>query len=384
MAATLLHFTCRTESTNLSLLLDSRQNFHRVDYVRIGLTYDLRSQYRAEGYSDEATAEMDQEQTIESLASAIEAAGHQVVRIGHVRHLIDKLAAGERPDLVFNICEGLAGYSREAQVPALLDAMNIPYTFSDPLVMCVCLHKGWTKSLLREAGIATSDSWTVESLDGLRRVQASYPAFVKPIAEGTGKGISSASKVTDAAQLSERCSELLSRFGQPVLVEPYLPGREFTVSILGSGAEAEALGTLEIVLRPEADPGVYGYANKERCEELVDYLHRDESDKQVAQAQRTAVAAWRALGCRDAGRVDLRCDADGVPQVMEINPLPGLHPTHSDLPTTAAAVGMPYQTLIGRIIQSALARSEAAAGQRQQPRRPHMAISTPVSGAASR
>ena len=95
--------------------------------------------------------EMDQEQTIEALAAAIAAAGHHVVRIGHVRQLIDKLAAGERPDLVFNICEGVAGYSREAQVPALLDAMNIAYTFSDPLVMCVCLHKGWTKSLLREA-----------------------------------------------------------------------------------------------------------------------------------------------------------------------------------------------------------------------------------------
>lgn len=343
--------------------------------MRIGFTYDLRSQYRAAGFSDEATAEMDHEETIAAISEAISQCGHQVVPIGHARDLVDKLAAGERPDLVFNICEGLAGYSREAQVPAILDAYDIPYTFSDPLTMCVCLHKGMTKSLLREAGIATSDFWTVETLDDLRRVPTSYPAFAKPIAEGTGKGISSASKVSDAAELGDMCARLLSEFAQPVLVEPYLPGREFTVSIVGCGTAAETLGSLEIVLRPAADPVAYGYANKERCEEMVDYIYRDDSDSQVAVAERTALAAWRALGCRDAGRVDLRCDSDGVPHVLEINPLPGLHPTHSDLPMTCAALGIPYQSLIARIIDSAWQRAsdqQSRSVKRVQPRRPHM------------
>lgn len=341
-----------------------------MDYVRIGLTYDLRAQYRTEGYSNEAAAKMDQQQTIAALASAIEAAGHHVVRIGHVRQLIDKLAAGERPDLVFNVCQGTFGHSREAQVPALLDAMNIPYTFSEPLVACVCLHKGWTKSLLRDAGVATCDAWTVESVDDLRRLEVAYPAFIKPIAGGTGVETRSAAKVVDAAGLLHACKELLNQFGQPILIEPYLPGREFTVSLLGSGAEAEALGTLEIVSRAEAQP--------------ADYVPRSDSDPQVAQAQRTALAAWRALGGRDAGRVDLRCDADGVPQVMQIHALPGLHPTRSALPMTAAAAGMSYESLIGRILQSALQRSGVTAGQRLQPRRPHLAIGSAVSGATGR
>ena len=343
--------------------------------MRIGFTYDLRSRYRAEGFSEEATAEMDQEETIAAIADAIGACDHEVVLIGHARDLIDKLAADERPDLVFNICEGLNGYSREAQVPALLDCVGVPYTFSDPLTMCVCLHKGMTKSLLRDAGIPTSDFWTVNSLDDVQRVHTSYPAFAKPIAEGTGKGISSSSKVQGARQLAETCERLLSEFAQPVIVEPYLPGREFTVSILGTGAAAEALGTLEISLRAGAEQGAYGYANKERCEELVDYVPCYDNDQQVAQAQRVALSAWRALGCRDAGRVDLRCDAEGSPQVLEINPLPGLHPTHSDLPMTCAAVGMSYQTLIARIIDSAWQRAsvQLSHGKRSPPRRPHMA-----------
>ena len=351
------------------------KKFLKGGHVRIGFTYDLRSQYRALGYSDEVTAEMDHEETIAAITEAIAACGHDVVQIGHARHLIDKLAAGDRFDLVFNICEGLSGISREAQVPAILDAFAIPYTFSDPLTMCVCLHKGLTKSLLRDAGIPTTDFWSVETLDDLRRVHTTYPAFAKPMAEGTGKGISSDSKVADATQLSKLCSRLLSDFSQPVLVEPYLPGREFTVSILGRAARAEALGTLEIALRPGAEPDAYGYANKERCEELVDYIYRDDSDPQVAQAERTALAAWRVLGCCDAGRVDLRCDADGVPHVLEINPLPGLHPSHSDLPMTCSALGITYQSLIARIIDNACERaaSQSQNSQRSQPRRPHLA-----------
>ena len=348
--------------------------------MRIGFTYDLRSRYRAAGFSEEATAEMDQEETIAAIADAIAACDHEVILIGHARDLVDKLAAGERPDLVFNICEGLTAYSREAQVPALLDCFGVPYTFSDPLTMCVCLHKGMTKSLLRDAGIPTSDFWTINSIDDLRRVHTTYPAFVKPIAEGTGKGISETSKVNDATQLAKACERLLEEYAQPVIVEPYLPGREFTVSLLGTGATAEPLGTLEISLRAEAEQGAYGYANKERCEEVVDYVPCDDSDPQVAAAQRAALSAWRALGCRDAGRVDLRCDADGVPHVLEINPLPGLHPTHSDLPMTCAAVGLPYQTLIQRIIDSAWQRacSQPMPTRRLQPRRPHM--STQVAG----
>jgi len=149
----------------------------------------------------------------------------------------------------------------------------------------------------------------------------------------------------------------LERYQQPVLVEEFLPGREFTVGILGTGRDAYCLGTLEIVLRDDAEPEVYSYVNKERCEELVEYrLVRPDKDEQVRQAEEIALTAWRTLGCRDGGRIDLRCDHEGCPQFLEANPLAGLHPAHSDLPMLATALDMPYLELIRRIVDSAATR----------------------------
>jgi D-alanine-D-alanine ligase len=150
---------------------------------------------------------------------------------------------------------------------------------------------------------------------------------------------------------------LLDEFRQPVLLEEFLPGREFTVGLLGTGAEAEVLGTLEIVLLPAAEPEVYSYVNKERCEDLVEYrLVRPDRDDEVRLAEQYALAAWRALGGRDGGRIDLRSDRRGRPQFLEANPLAGLHPQHSDLPMLATAVGMPYVELVRRIVDSAATR----------------------------
>jgi D-alanine-D-alanine ligase len=181
-----------------------------------------------------------------------------------------------------------------------------------------------------------------------------YPLFAKPIAEGTGKGVTPQSRVFRRSELMKACERLLEKFRQPVLLEEFLPGREFTVGLHGTGAEAEVLGTLEILLRPEAEADVYSYANKERSEERVDYrVGRPEEDGEIRRAEEIALAAWRALGCRDGGRVDLRSDSQGRPQFLEANPLAGLHPTHSDLPMLATAQGMSYVDLIGRIIESA-------------------------------
>ena len=146
-----------------------------------------------------------------------------------------------------------------------------------------------------------------------------------------------------------------------MLVEEYLPGRELTVGILGTGEQAEVLGTLEIVLLEGAEPEVYSYVNKEDCERLVEYRHvRAEEDPTVREAEAVALAAWRALDCRDGGRVDLRCDGRGKPQFLEVNPLAGLHPEHSDLPMIATAVGVPYTELLDRIVRSAAQRVVAA------------------------
>lgn len=332
--------------------------------MRIGLTYDLRSEYLAAGYSEEETAEFDRDDTVEAIADSLRELGHQPDRIGHARQLVQRLAAGDRWDLVFNICEGLHGIAREAQVPAILDTYEIPYTFSDPLVMALTLHKGLTKTIVEAAGVPTPKFLVVERLADVDGASLRFPMFAKPVAEGTGKGVTPASIARDANGLRSLCAELLARFRQPVLVEEYLPGREFTVGLTGTGEDAQAGGTLEIVLRDSAEPGVYSYVNKERCEELVSYpLVRAEEDPVVREAETIALRAWRVLNCRDAGRVDLRCDAAGRPQFLEVNPLAGLHPEHSDLPMLFTALGLSYTTLIERIVTSAARRVGQPAGR---------------------
>lgn len=320
----------------------------------VGITYDLRSDYLAEGYSEEETAEFDSPATIQALHDAIAAAGHRVDRIGNVRSLVARLAAGDRWDLVFNFAEGLNGAGREAQVPALLDAYGIAYTFSDAVVMGLTLHKGLTKRVVRDCGVPTPDFAVVEAEGDIDRIALPYPLFAKPIAEGTGKGVSPASRIADRRQLRQVCRDLLKRFEQPVLVETFLPGREFTVGVLGTGERAEAVGALEVILKDNAEPGVYSYRNKEECEERV--IYRLAHDAAAREAAAVALAAWRALGCRDAGRVDLRADAKGRISFIEVNPLAGLHPTHSDLPILWQQAGGAYDDLIRRILESAAAR----------------------------
>ncbi|HEV7281079.1 MAG TPA: D-alanine--D-alanine ligase [Pirellulaceae bacterium] len=330
--------------------------------MNIGLTYDLRSEYLAAGYSEIETAEFDREETINFLAQALEALGHRVDRIGHVRQLAARLVGGDRWDFVFNICEGLAGPSREAQVPCLLEAYGVPCVFSDALRMALCLEKGLTKTIAAAAGVPTSPFATVASCADADSISFDGPWFVKPIAEGTGKGCDPASIVRRREDLGPACERLLEQYRQPVLVERFLPGREVTVGILGTGDEAEVLGTLEIVLLDEAEPEVYSYENKERCETLVEYRPvSSREDGMVAEAERIALHAWKALGCRDGGRIDLRCDAEGRPLFLEVNPLAGLHPHHSDLPMIATSVGVSYVDLIGRIVASAAKRVPATA-----------------------
>ncbi|MFZ0452089.1 MAG: hypothetical protein WAL98_22880 [Desulfatiglandaceae bacterium] len=326
--------------------------------IKIGLTYDLRSEYLNQGYSELDTAEFDREDTVAAIEEALSSLGHVTERIGNAKQLVAALAAGRRWDLVFNIAEGLHGIGREAQVPALLDLYRIPYTFSDPLIMSLTLHKGMTKRVIRDAGIPTSDFVVVaECLEDTAAVAFPPPFFIKPVAEGTGKGVTPASIIRDRTRLPSACSRLIEAFRQPVLIEPYLPGREFTVGIVGTGSLAMALGTIEVHLRESAEAGVYSYLNKAQYVDRVSYeLLWPGDDPVVAEAERIALAAWRVLGCRDAGRIDLRCDPGGQPLFMEVNPLAGIHPVHSDLPIICNHLGVPYVKLIERIVASAALR----------------------------
>ncbi len=322
----------------------------------IGITYDLRDDYLKEGYSLEETAEFDLPDTIAAIEKVILDNGFLADRIGNVKALTRRLAAGNSWDLVFNITEGMYGFGREAQVPALLDAYNIPYTFSDPLGHTISLHKGITKHVLRDLGIPTPDFAVVNSDAEIDKVNLPFPLFAKPVAEGTSKGITALSKITNRAELSQTCKHILQTFKQPALIETYLPGREFTVGILGSGKDAKVLGAIEVILKPTAEQNAYSYENKEHYENLVQYVLVD--DDEARQASEIALKAWRYLDLKDAGRVDLRSDAHGTPHFIEVNSLAGLNPKRSDLPILCNLLGVSYHVLIGKIIESALRRAK--------------------------
>ncbi len=325
--------------------------------MRIGITYDLRTDYLSMGYSMEETAEFDKEETIAGIEDALRELGYETDRIGHARALIHRLEAGERWDLVFNICEGLAGIAREAQVPAILELYNVPYVFSDPFVLSLTLHKGMTKRVVRDAGVPTSDFCVYERERDLADLRFTPPYFIKPVAEGTGKGCSSRSIILTAESLNAGCQQLVEQFQQPVLIESYLAGREFTVGITGTGPQATVVGAMEIVLLSNAEQGGYSYENKSQYEDRVTYRPCHPATEPVsAAAIQVALKAWRALGCRDGGRVDIRCDVSQNPMFLEVNPLAGLNPKDSDLPILARMAGLGYTQLIGKIMVSALAR----------------------------
>jgi D-alanine-D-alanine ligase len=315
--------------------------------MRIGFCYDLVTDWNDEELDAEQRAEFDSPTTIDAIAACLARRGHTVERIGRARALIGRLHAGARWDIVFNICEGLHGPGREALVPALLEAFGIPCTFSDSLVLGLALHKGHTKRVVRDAGLPTADFAVLERADAA--VSFAFPVFAKPVAEGTGKGIGADSFCRDAEELARAVAGLLARFGQPVLVERFLPGREFTVGILGTGEAAAAIGVMEI-----DSSATYGFATKK---DYADVRYRLADDAEARDAARIALGAWRALGCRDGGRVDLRCDAHGRPMFLEVNPLPGLHPVDSDLVILARLAGHDHASLIERIMASAFARA---------------------------
>jgi D-alanine-D-alanine ligase len=321
----------------------------------IGLTYDLRVDYENLGYDEEDLAEFDSEQTIILIDQAIKSLGYETDRIGNVRSLSSRLVAGEKWDLVFNVAEGLSGRCRESHVPSILEVYNIGYTFSDPLVCAITLDKGIAKRIVRDAGLPTAKFKVVESVEDVDHTFLEYPLFAKPIAEGTGKGINNNSRIESNDQLIQTCEYLLNRFAQPVLVEEFLPGREFTVGILGNGDDTYVLGIMEIEIPQDKKGAIYSYVAKEECEKLVKYLPYRKGSLH-RQLEQLALKTYKALQCRDAARVDLRCDRKGVPSFLEINPLPGLHPTHSDLPMIATQEGMKYEELIGQIINNALKR----------------------------
>lgn len=323
--------------------------------LNIGLTYDLQQEYLALGFSEEDTAEFDSIVTIDAIDAALRALGHTTERIGNIWQLTQRVAKNPKQwDLIFNIAEGLYGIAREAQIPSLLEAYQIPYTFSPPEVLVTCHDKSLAKLLVNNAGLATAAWHVVKHESEISAVNLPYPLFVKPLAEGTGKGVTALSVVYDVAQLTACVKELLHHFKQPVLIETYLSGREFTVGLLGEKDNTEVIGVMEVIANSGAEEGGHTYHNKANCETLMEY--RLANDETARKAGELAKACWKALGCRDGGRIDIRCDQHQIPHFLEVNPLAGLHPVRSDLVILSKFAGMNHQTLIERIVQHAISR----------------------------
>jgi len=299
----------------------------------------------------EDTAEFDKQETIDAIDDALRNMNFETEQIGNCFQLINALSSGKRWDIIFNIAEGLNGDGRESVVPAILDQYKIPYVFSGPVILGISLNKYLTRLVVSAAGVRVSPGLLVSSPEDADKCDLQYPLFIKPVSEGTGKGINDKSLVKSPEELKERAVYILSRFNQPALVEEYLPGREFTVGITGSGDNAAVIGGMEIECR---DNLPYSVELKENYQAFCRYTPLD--GKLEEECKAIALNAWKALGGLDGGRVDLRADRNGKICFMEVNPLAGLHPVHSDLPILANMYGINYQSLMSMIMNSALKR----------------------------
>ncbi|RAH51251.1 D-alanine--D-alanine ligase family protein [Aspergillus brunneoviolaceus CBS 621.78] len=340
--------------------------------LTIALIYEDPAVYALHHHPAASLSHLEVGAAAPAITTALQSQGHTVHPIPSIHALLAHLTTPETPkwDLAFDITEGVYGPAREAQVAAVLEAHRIPRTFSDAATMALCLDKGRTKMVLEHFGVATApfavvhfdDSPLNKELSGeeilgqMRRSQhaetllgpGGWPLFVKPLAEGSSKGIALGNRVASEKELVRVVNAL--RAASPsslgVLVESFLPGREFTVGILGTGVDAWVVGVDEIKSKSSDD------WNGEADEVKV-----TREDKEADLACETALRAWRALRCRDGGRVDVRMDEAGVAHVMEINPLAGLLPSWSQLPLIAEHNGVSFDEMIGHIVQSALKRT---------------------------
>ncbi len=265
--------------------------------------------------------------------------------------LLRHLAAGKKWDLVFNIAEGLYGDGRESVVPAILDQYKIPYVFSGPVILGVSLNKYLTRLIVSAAGVPVSPGMLISSMDDIKKCKLEYPLFIKPVSEGTGKGINEKSMLNSPAELKEMAEWILKRFDQPALVEEYLPGREFTVGVIGTGDETVAIGGMEIECK---DNLPYSIEFKENYQEFCKYIPM--SKEYTDECKSVALQVWKALRAVDGGRVDVKADRNGRICFMEVNPLAGLHPVHSDLPILSRMSGIEYQTLMEMIMKATIKR----------------------------
>ncbi|MBI5545626.1 MAG: ATP-grasp domain-containing protein [Deltaproteobacteria bacterium] len=323
--------------------------------LRVGFAYNVkRVKPDADGRNDDE-AEYDSPKTLQAIREAIASYGHEVVDLEANSELAAKLTTSG-VDVVFNVAEGLRGRNREAHVPALCELLDIPYTGSDPATLSIALDKGLAKRMLRQEGVLTPGFMLMTT--GKERLKdLKFPMIVKPVAEGSSKGVQPKSVVQSEQELREVAREMAGKYSQPALVEEYITGREFTVGLLGE-RRPKVLPPMEICFTEKNGPlPVYSFEHKLDWNELVRYEAPAKLDPPVSRRMMDiARDIFQSLGCRDVARIDFRMDAAGKIYFIECNPLPGLTPGWSDLCLIAQAAGMDYRTLVGEIMSGAVRR----------------------------
>ena len=323
--------------------------------LRVGLTYNAKSEYvlRPDDPPD-ANAEFDHDDTIGVIEEAIRAGGHEVMRIGNARQLLDRLDDLKRLDIVFNIAEGYEGRNRESQVPIILEMLRVPFVGADGLTQGMTLDKIIAKKILIAEGIPTPRFVELTDPDQSWQVELTYPLIVKPRCEGSSKGLRNNSLVTTAEELRRQAEWLLDTDRQPALVEEFIEGQEFTVAIIGNDPP-QVQPVVQVQIDGKLELGRLFYTF-ERIRSGADYVCPALIGQELRQQlEAVALKTYLAVDCVDFGRVDIRVDRGGRPYVLEINPLPSLS-TEDVFMFVAKAQGLTYEAIINRILDAALVR----------------------------
>jgi D-alanine-D-alanine ligase len=351
--------------------------------LRVGITYNVKKEIAeekslhgnfidknlVENYSHRLSdkyAEWDEIETIDAVKSALEKAGHDVILIEAEESAYNNLSI-VRPDIVFNVAEGFGGAARESFIPSMLEMLNIPYTASDPVTTGICHDKSRCKEILSFYNLPTPKYLTANSaLNG--EFNLLFPCFVKPLHEGSSKGIYNSSVVRSTEELNSEIKRIRMDYSQPALIEEYLEGREFTVALLGNGENVKVLPIIEINLGcvPEGFNKIYSYEVKwyfDTRENKLDIFTCPAkiSEELKKNIEKICLKAYKVLRLRDWARIDVRCDGYENPYIIEVNPLPGILPNPDDnscFPRAAREIGLDYDDLINTVLNLALERSE--------------------------
>ncbi len=320
----------------------------------VGLTYNLKKGIKSD--VEDIEAEFDSIETVNAIKHELEKLNLNVQLMEATAEVIEKLSKS-KPDIVFNIAEGLNGRGREAHIPAILNFLNIPFTGSDETTLCIALDKAITKRVLSTFGIKTPKFQLIEY--PLKcKLKLNFPLIVKPNCEGSGKGISDTAIVSNKDELEKLIEKNYSKYNQPMLVEEYIEGREFTVGVIGNGEEVIVFNPMEIKYKKSGvEFNIYSYNVKKNYKDYVEYIcPPDLEGKITKKIIKTARKIYGALDCKDFARIDFRLSPNGDIYFLEINPLPGLAPGYSDFPMICEFHGIDYGTLIKTVLNCALKR----------------------------